>query len=507
MISTGAASVRLVGGHDHADQHDHGDEHDHDELEDDVWPPTESVTLTSVGIDIGSATSHVIFSRLVLERQGRQLSSRYEVVSRDILWQSDVWLTPYVDASTIDADRLGELVRAAYAAAGVDRDDVDTGAVIITGEAARKDNAVAIIDALASHAGHFVCTTAGPVLEGVLAAHGSGALAASRVDGPVLNVDVGGGTTKLALTRAGHVEQVHAVNVGGRLIAWDADGVVTRVETAGARLAAAARVPVAVGDKMPPEGARRVASVGARIIVDAMSGGDHPHLAEGMDLTPPLAAHDVRSVMFSGGVGRMLMEQTESYGDIGGDLAAAILGHVDAASGWQTCASRETVRATCVGVSQFTVQLSGNTIFVSDNMVLPLRNLQVVTVRDLVLDSADGVAATVASRLELVELTANEGFVLSLRLPAPRSAGDVTALADGLAMVLADRVAAEDVLVIVVDQDIAHVLGHALSAETGGAARLMVIDQVDVGDLDFIDIGRVRADTGTVPIVVKSLVF
>jgi ethanolamine utilization protein EutA len=487
--------------HDHEDDHDHGD----DEL--DPLPPSETVQLVSVGIDVGSATSHVIFSALTMERQGRQLSSRYEVVARDVVARSPIWLTPYTDPDTIDADRLAELVASGYEAAGIAPKEVDTGAVIITGEAARKANAERIVSALAEHAGQFVCATAGPVLEGVLAAHGSGALAASRDGTPVLNVDIGGGTTKLTLLRDGHVEHVHAVNVGGRLIAWDEYGRVTRVERAGQRIAAAAGVEVRLGDVVTADSARRIAETAAGVLFDCLPGGPSTGLAAELAITPALPGHDVRRVSFSGGVGSLVATDAQQFhGDLGAPLARAILDRLAGAE-WQVRQATETVRATVVGVGQFTVQLSGNTVHVGDRSVLPLHNLQVVDVRDVPLDSASGAAAAIGSGLARGERVDGDGsLALSLRLGRIDSPAAVNAVAGGITAALGTSLAAGFPLVVVIDQDIAAILGSRL-AELSHCRAVVVIDQILVAELDFVDIGTVHEESGSVPVVVKSLVF
>ena len=132
-------NLRLHEGH----EDDFGDE---EELMDENHPMwrSERITLNSVGIDIGSSTSHLIFSRLTLRRQGVALSSRFVVINREIIHESPILLTPYVDKTTIDTNRLGDFIHEAYRKANVTPEDIDTGAIIVTGEAAKKKNAEAI---------------------------------------------------------------------------------------------------------------------------------------------------------------------------------------------------------------------------------------------------------------------------------------------------------------------------------------------------------------------------
>lgn len=214
----------------------HEDDFDDDEeLMDENHPMwrSERITLNSVGIDIGSSTSHLIFSRLTLRRQGVALSSRFVVINREIIHESPILLTPYVDKTTIDTNQLGDFIHEAYRKANLTPEDIDTGAIIVTGEAAKKKNAEAIAALFSAEAGKFVCATAGHNLEAILASYGSGAVHMTYHEGgdfTVMNVDVGGGTSKIAIVKEGRVIDTCAVEVGARLIAMDENSVITRLE-------------------------------------------------------------------------------------------------------------------------------------------------------------------------------------------------------------------------------------------------------------------------------------
>jgi len=210
--------------HTHDEDSDHDHDHDHDvgpagPIEDNPLWQADNITLTSVGIDIGSAGTQVIFSRVRMRRMGEDLSSRYFVVGRETLYESPVALTPYSSDVRIDERAIGELIDDAYGAANIHPDEVDTGSVILTGEALRRENAQAIGELLAEMGGEFVCATAGHHMEAMLAAYGSGAAKRSHDEHKhILNVDIGGGTTKLALVAHGNVEETAAIHIGGRLV-------------------------------------------------------------------------------------------------------------------------------------------------------------------------------------------------------------------------------------------------------------------------------------------------
>src|ERR1700676_3798416 len=195
-----------------------------DEINEIAWS-ADNVQLTTVGIDIGSSTAHLMFARVHLRRLTTALSSRFVVVHRKVLWQSPILLTPYLPDYTIDTDELAGFIGGCYAYAGIEPGDIDSGAVILTGEAIKRHNARAIADLFSEEAGKFVCASAGHHMECQLAAHGSGAVALSRGHATlILNVDIGGGTTKLALIDNGVLVATAAIAVGGRLLVEDAKG-------------------------------------------------------------------------------------------------------------------------------------------------------------------------------------------------------------------------------------------------------------------------------------------
>src|SRR5437016_10509021 len=191
----------------------------------------DNVELTTVGIDIGSSTSHLMFAHVHLQRLSSALSSRFVVVERKILWQSPILLTPYRGDYTIDVDDLGGFIGGCNAYAGIEPETVDSGAVVLTGEALKRRNARAIADLFSEEAGKFVCASAGHHLECQLSAHGSGAVALSRGhNATLLNVDIGGGTTKFSLIEAGRVAASCAIAIGGRLIVEDKKQGLVRIE-------------------------------------------------------------------------------------------------------------------------------------------------------------------------------------------------------------------------------------------------------------------------------------
>ena len=230
----------------------------------------DEIVVLSVGVDIGSSTSHLVFSRIVLER----LDSRYIVTTRETFYQSDILLTPYAADEEIDADALGAFIEQQYKNANVDPDEIDTGALILTGVAVRRRNARKIGELFARQAGKMVAVSAGDSLETVMAAHGSGAVARSiRDKATVMNVDVGGGTSKIAVCVDGRVIDLTALDVGARLVCLDPAGRITRVEEAGRRFGAEHGISLEPGTPLAPEAARALAAGMAERLFEAMRGG------------------------------------------------------------------------------------------------------------------------------------------------------------------------------------------------------------------------------------------
>src|SRR6184192_987595 len=262
--------------HEHDEYSDH--DHDHFEFDDDgpieqnpIWQQ-DHVTLVSVGIDIGSAGTQLIFSRINLRRYGEDLTSRYYVVSRETLYQSPVALTPYSSDERIDDAALGAIIDDAYKTAGVQAQDIDTGVVILTGEALRRENAEAIAALLAEQRGDFVTAAAGHHMESMLAAYGSGASKLSFVqDKRILNVDIGGGTTKLGIVEQGTVIATAALHIGGRLQVMDESGRIVRLDPAGKFHARQAGFSCSRGDVLSAEQLDKVAANMAELLVAALT--------------------------------------------------------------------------------------------------------------------------------------------------------------------------------------------------------------------------------------------
>ena len=507
--------------HDHTHEGDDAFDHDHDHFESDGSPEEnpiwlqDHVTLNSVGIDIGSAGTQVIFSRLNLRRQGEDLSSRYFVVSRETLFESPVALTPYQSDVRIDEEGLGGIIDGAYERAGLHPDDIDTGVVILTGEALRRENAESIAGVLAEAGGEFVCATAGHHMEAMLAAYGSGAAAVSHEAGQrLLNVDIGGGTTKLAIIERGKVTATAAFHIGGRLHVVDEESRIVRLDPAGRRHAAEAGFSWNRGDVVPPDAMARVAESMADGLIACIASRPLPAPLARLYLTDPLPdTAGIDGVMFSGGVAEYVYgRETRDFGDMGRLLGLALRRRLDAgALPWPLLPAGECIRATALGASEYSVQLSGNTIYISDPAsLLPRKNLQVLQPAYNCTEQidADELARKIRDHFTAFDLVEGDSeAALALRWRGAPSYERIAAFATGIVRALPRTIAQGKPLFIVLDGDIAQTLGAILREEMKVESALLVIDGVTLWDFDYIDLGRIRMPSQTVPVTVKSLVF
>ena len=510
-------------GQDVVHYHDGDADHDHDHFDSGDEGPLEQnpiwmqdhVTLVTVGIDIGSAGTQVIFSRINLRRYGEDLTSRYYVVSREALFQSPVALTPYAGDVRIDEAALGAIIDAAYASAQLRPEQIDTGAVILTGEALRRENAQAIAGLLAEQRGDFVTATAGHHMESMLAAYGSGAAKASHDQGKrVLNVDIGGGTTKLAIIEKGKVIATAALHIGGRLHVVDEIGRLVRLDPAGKFHAREAGFYWNRGDVLSPSQLERVAQSMADLLITALTQRPLPQKIEHLFLTDPIPDFGrIDGIMFSGGVGEYVYGREErDFGDMGRRLGSALRRRIDAgALPWPLLPAGECIRATALGASEYSVQLSGNTSYISKpGELLPRRNLQVLQPAydcGEVIDAAR-LAAVIRAHFNAFDLIEGEGEVaLALRWRGAPSYERIAAFAEGIRRGLATTVERKKPLYIMLDGDIAQTLGAILREELLVESEILAIDGIELRDFDYIDLGRVRMPSYTVPVTIKSLLF
>jgi len=475
----------------------------------------ENVILTSVGIDIGSAGTQVLFSRVHLCRQSVDLSTRYLIVGRETLFRSPVSLTPYAGETLIDARRLGEIVDAAYHEARLNPEDIDTGVVILTGEALRRENAEPIARILSERCGNLVCATAGHHMEATLAAHGSGAVHVSSARGiRVLNIDIGGGTTKLSLVDCGKIVATAAIHIGSRLVALDARGCIERLEPAGREHALRAGFDWRVGKLVAEAELESVAESMADDLIAAIVGEQSSGQASDLYLTDPLGpVGRIDAVLCSGGVAEYVYRrERRDFGDLGRYLGDAIRRRIENGDlPWPLLPDSQGIRSTALGCSEFTVQLGGNTSYISDpNALLPRRNLKVLHPDLNLTDKIDpaAIAAAISAHMTSFGLGVTEpGLVLSFHWQGAPRYSRLKSFARGIALALEERIAKRLPLYVMLDADVAMSLGTILHDELAPDCDVLVVDGLELWDFDSVDIGALQIPSMTVPVTIKSLIF
>lgn len=469
----------------------------------------DTLELVTVGVDVGSSTSHLLFARVLFERRGHRRSDRFVVVERTVEWRSPILLTPFRPDGMIDAHRLARFVADCYREAGIAPGEVDSGAVILTGEAIRKRNARAIDELIAGASGRFVCATAGHRLECILTAHGSGATELNRRrGGRGLHVDIGGGTTKLALIEDGEVRGAAAFAVGGRLVAQDTSGDWTRIDDPARLVAESLGLDPAPATFADPAARRQLAGRLAELVIDQIVSGPVDGLGRALELTEPLERPGpVDYLTFSGGVSEyMFGHEQGDYGDLAPELAASVVRGLGSRVSVPAVDPGQRIRATVIGASQFSVQVSGRTIHLGGASALPVSNVPVVRLAAPLSDGFD--PAAVAAALEVTarqhDVSLHEPVALAVSWTGTVSYPPLAALARTVATVAGHG---DELLLLVLDADIGQALGALLVEEAGLGRPLVVLDGIELGSLDYLDVGQYLDPPGVVPVVIKSLLF
>jgi ethanolamine utilization protein EutA len=482
-------------------------------LSETIWK-ADNVELITVGVDIGSSTSHLMFSKVHLQRLAEALSSRFVVVGREILWRSPILLTPYNSDNTIDADKLRKFIEDAYKSANLKKDDIDSGAVILTGEALKRDNSRAIADLFAEESGKFVCASAGHNLEAIMAAHGSGAVALSRTElKTFINVDIGGGTTKLALVHGGRVIANSAFAVGGRLIAMDEDNTLNRVEGPALQMAKSAGIELKVGEKISDGDRDKLVKTMVDVIVAYVNRQPTADIAKELAVTPYLPDAPVpNAVTFSGGVSEYIYgRETTNRGDVGHLLAAGITDALaDKRIDMPIYDPGQGIRATVIGASQFSVQVSGNTVLVSNDESLPLRNIPVINIAVKLPEKVDSnaIAEEIGRALERFDIVEGEADIaLAFRWEGDPLHARLFGFAEGVCKGLKNSIANKRPLVLMMEGDVGKTMGEIFRRELGVENDIISIDDVQLKEFDYVDIGKMIRPTNVVPLVIKSLLF
>lgn len=484
-----------------------------------------SHSLISVGIDIGTTSTHLVFSKLLLANEaGATHIPRLTIRERKVLYQSDIHLTPLNNDGTIDGGGVATLLRREYTNSGFTPEDIDCGAVIITGETALLRNAEQVLHEISSLAGEFVAASAGPELESVLAGRGSGAMQHSRENrNTICNIDIGGGTTNVAIFHNGVLLETACLRIGGRCFRFNKDGLHTGSSQSGSDLINLARCETHLDSHEEQKSRKQFNSLGifaAKLIIDfvtdknAVSGNSESNASKlhKFLMTKPLELNrEIDEYWLSGGVAELVSTPGENpyiFEDFGWFLAHG-LKQVLNEQNFNYRVAKNPVRATVLGAGSYSVQLSGNTVCIS-TASLPLKGVPIL--RPFQNHSTEGPpdAQTVSSAIKkataLIDADISgklAAIVLTLK-KAPRYA-ELKTWAEALADGLTDSELSSP-YIFIVESDTAMALGQLLKGRLPNK-EFVVLDGIDFTDGDYLDVGKPLANGTTIPVTVKSLIF
>lgn len=472
--------------------------------------------LLSVGIDIGTSTTQLVFSKLIIENIASNFTiPRISIVDKEIIYRSEIYFTPLISITEIDAEGVKGIVETEYKRAGVNKDDIKTGAVIITGETARKENANDVLHTLSGFAGDFVVATAGPDLESIISGKGAGAHIYSKEHSTsVVNIDIGGGTSNLALFTLGDVKETGCLDIGGRLIKVDIN--TKRIIYISPKIEKVIKdnnLGISVGDIATTQSLKPIIKKMVEFLEESVGVKEKSELFDFITTNKSIELNEeIKCISFSGGVADYVyyegaIDDYFKYGDIGILLGEEIK-KSELCKRLKVIKSVETIRATVVGAGSHTTEISGSTItYTQENF--PIKNLPILKLNmNEEENGSDVLEAAVKNKLHWFKLD-NDIQKVAIAINGSKNPSfiEVQEIAKGLVNGLKEFIEKELPLIVIVENDMAKVLGQAIYALTNFEKDVVCIDSIKVENGDYIDIGKPIAEGKVLPVVIKTLVF
>ncbi|WP_280737087.1 MULTISPECIES: ethanolamine ammonia-lyase reactivating factor EutA [unclassified Enterococcus] len=471
--------------------------------------------MLTVGIDLGTSTTQLVLSELTVENFASVFTvPRISISEKKVVYRSEIIFTPLINQTEIADEPIKRFVTEEYQKAGIKKTDIQMGAVIITGETARKTNASKVLEALSGFAGDFVVATAGPDLESIIAGKGAGTQQLSKEHkGAVANIDIGGGTSNLAVFKDGDTADTACFDIGGRLIKLDPKTmVVTYIAPKIQEIVATLKLPITLQQKVTVADLEKVVQELVLVLENSVGIGGKSQFYDLLVTNHGLKLEkEIISLTFSGGVADCLAENLSDnlfeYGDIG-KLLGYHLRHSRLFTEKQVLHSLETIRATVVGAGSHTAEVSGSTIAYTEE-ILPIKNLPILKIakQDETL-AANEMAQTIQEKLNWYRLEENTPqIVLAIEGLKNPKFSDIQRYAEGIVNGLQDLVKEKIPLIVSVKEDMAKALGHSIFAHLPQDYPFVCIDSIVVENGDYIDIGQPVAEGAVLPVIVKTLVF
>ena len=473
--------------------------------------------ILSAGIDIGTTTTQLIFSRLTIQNTaGFGRIPQTEITNKQILYRSPIYFTPLLDEYTMDGTAIRAILEKEYCSAGICPSEVSTGAVIITGESVKKQNAQQIADAISSIAGNFVVSSAGPDLESILAGKGSGAATLSRETGKVVaNLDIGGGTTNICLFKDGEMVDCACLDIGGRMIQVQ-NGILSAMTEKCRELLERHHLDCHIGTPVSLPLLQSFCHLLADLCAASVRClpadiSDHQADLELMQTNHLLSGHVIPEVFtFSGGVAACMEDlsvQTDwnRYGDIGPLLAAALM-QQPFFQNENMKKAQETMRATVIGAGNYSTTISGSTISYTDTD-FPLRNLPI---GKIILQSEEDLSFLEIRLHRVLSLlmTETDGrmAVAFQGIPCP-SFLQVQEMARHIMNQYDACCPPGSDIILITEADIGKALGQALQHINHFHHRIICLDHICCDSGDYIDLGNPVANGTVIPVIVKTMIF
>jgi len=470
--------------------------------------------ITSVGIDVGTTTSHMVFSKLHLVKQMSRTSKKFEIVNREILYRGNIYITPLIDRETINFPELSKIFQMEFEKAGIIKENIDTGAVIVTGETAKKKNAEKIVSLLAAEAGKFVAATAGPNFESVISAMGSGAVTrAKELKKTIMNIDTGGGTSNIAvISPEGDIIDTACINVGGRLLVTNgSENILEKFEDAAKIAADDLGINLEIGKSITKEDKTLISKRLVQALIEVITKQENISKVAMKLMMTPLLTFDgkVDYFTFSGGVAEYIYGKTKEYfDDIGREVAFEIKKQCQKAK-LKLLEPPELIRATVIGAGQYSLQVSGATTLVTDDNQFPIRNIPVI-VPYLPQENPTPEEIKYAINMAYKRIDSKEGempVALSFHKTIGLAYDRLKSFAKGIVSAVPSIVKTKMPLILVFNDDIGNSVGNVMRRETELKENIISIDELGLREGDYIDIGEPMANKQVVPVVIKTLIF
>ncbi|MEW9122550.1 MAG: ethanolamine ammonia-lyase reactivating factor EutA [Thermotaleaceae bacterium] len=470
--------------------------------------------MLSVGIDIGTSTTQLVFSNITIENKASMFSvPMISIVDKKVIYKSDIYFTPLSSPTEIDGLGVKKIIEKEYKKANIKAPDVDTGAVIITGETARKENASEVSQQLSGFAGEFVVATAGPDLEGIIAGKGAGAGEFSKNKGVIVaNLDIGGGTTNISVFKNGDVIDTACMDIGGRLIKIDkGNNKISYISEKMKKLIEKMGLKISIGSRIDKNELKKLTNKMAKVLEEVVgireASEELKLLLTDQDLK---RNYEIEYLSFTGGIADCISSETNNwlqFGDIGVLLGKSIR-ESNLTRSKKILKPAETIRATVVGAGSHTTDISGSTIDVSEN-VLPLKNIPILKLtEDDEKLSFDEMGQAIADKLKWFRLEDDKQLVaLAIKGLKSGSFQYIQELAKSIINGMDEIINSNDPLIVITENDMAKVLGQTLKTQLNYKKDIVSIDSIEVSDGDYIDIGRPLAEGRVVPVIVKTLLF